>query len=178
MVRIEAQIAKVINQHKEIKEHSLRVFFLAYQLLINLPDDYFNSQQKCNILVAALLHDIGKGIWPEEWLIAPRNQLSERVWQSMQMHPVIGSELLKSLGFNIQEVLDIIIQHHEKSDGTGYPDGVTPSKEAKFLSVCDALIGSTEPRSYREPLSVPEAIKQKDIDPVVMSVIKKLSKEV
>lgn len=151
----------------------MKVFLLAYHLLDKLPDDYFTREQEKNILVAALFHDIGKGMWPQEWLTAPRRELKEKVWTSMQMHPIIGSELLQGLGFESQSVLDIIIQHHEKLNGSGYPDGIIPNKEALFLSTCDMLAAATEDRQYRKALSFNEALKElkEQIDPSVYQAI-------
>ena len=151
----------------------MKVFLLAYHLLDKLPENYFTREQERNILVAALFHDIGKGTWPQEWLTAPRGELKEKVWASMQMHPIIGSEILEGLGFEPKPVLEIIIQHHEKLNGSGYPDGITPNQEAMFLSTCDMLAAATEDRQYRKAMSINEALKElkEQIDPPVYQAI-------
>lgn len=133
---------------------------LTYAVLNKLPENYFNKEEERNLLVAALLHDIGKGLWPHDWFVLPRRELKESAWQAMQMHPLVGSEFLKSVNFNIDEVLEIISQHHERLDGNGYPNGVVPNKQALVLSACDMLAAITEERKYRQAMDIRTALNK------------------
>ena len=139
MVEIERQITQVLSKYPELHQHSLRVFLLTYTVLNNLPADYLDKQKERNLLVAALLHDIGKGLWPHDWFVLPRREIQENAWLAMQMHPLVGSEFLKSINFNFDDVLEIISEHHEKVDGAGYPNGSEPSRSLKvfyLLAIC------------------------------------------
>lgn len=154
MIRIEKQIAQVLSKYPELHQHSLRVLLLTYTVLNNLPEDYLNRQKERNLLVAALFHDIGKGLWPHDWFVLPRREIQESAWLAMQMHPLVGSEFLKSINFDFDDVLEIISEHHEKVDGSGYPNGLEPSREALVLSACDMLAAVTEEKAYRKAMEM------------------------
>lgn len=157
---IEKQITQAITKYPEVHQHSLKVFLLTYAVLNNLPKSYLDKERERNLLVAALLHDIGKGLWPNDWFTLPRREIQETSWLAMQMHPLVGSEFLKSINFNFDDVLDIIAQHHEKPDGFGYPNGVEPPKEALVLSACDMLAAITEEKSYRKAMPIDQALSE------------------
>lgn len=110
-------------------------------------------------MVAALFHDIGKSLWPTEWFTAARKEIKENTWLSMQMHPLIGGEYLQQMGFEEDPVLKIIFQHHEKADGSGYPSGEKPCREAEILAACDIFSAMTEDREYRKAIETEIVLK-------------------
>lgn len=179
MIEIEKQISQVLSKYPELHQHSLRVFFLTYTVLNNLPEDYLDKQKERNLLVVALLHDIGKGLWPHDWFVLPRREIQESVWLAMQMHPLVGSEFLKSINFDFDDVLEIISEHHEKTDGSGYPNGLEPSREALVLSACDMLAAVTEEKAYRKAMEMKNALPeiQQQIVPEIYEALEKTIKK-
>lgn len=156
------------------------MFLLVFHVLKQLPDDYLTKEQERNLLAASLLHDIGKSMWPEDWFTAPRKDIKESTWLAMQMHPLLGEEFLHQIGFDAGPVLKIIAQHHEKQDGSGYPNGDVPSREAAVLSACDMFSAMTEDRGYRQALDTEIALQvlQNEADGVIFNaIIKAIKKE-
>jgi len=107
---------------------------------------------------AAELHDVGKLAIPDEILKAPR-PLTKSEWAIVQEHPRRGVELVQHVTF-LKPTLGAIRHHHERLDGTGYPDGLAGDAiplEARILAVVDAYDAMTSERPYRPPLSHEEA---------------------
>ncbi len=109
---------------------------------------------------AALLHDIGKIGIPEKILSKP-DKLSLEEFEIMKSHPVFGAELLKTLGFLKEELL-LILHHHEKYDGTGYPYGLSDEripKGAVIISLADVFDALTSDQPFRKAYSIEEALE-------------------
>ncbi|MEL6063203.1 MULTISPECIES: HD-GYP domain-containing protein [unclassified Methylobacterium] len=109
---------------------------------------------------AALLHDIGKSRIPVDILNKPGPLNPEEI-RLMQRHPEIGATLLAAQGDIEPEVIDVVRHHHERLDGTGYPDrlaGAAISDLVRIISICDVFSALTERRTYRQPASGPEAL--------------------
>ncbi|EIZ84142.1 metal dependent phosphohydrolase [Methylobacterium sp. GXF4] len=112
------------------------------------------------VVRAALLHDIGKCRIPSEILNKP-GHLDPEELRLMQRHPVIGADLLRAQGTFEDEVIDVVLHHHERLDGTGYPDrlsGRTISDLVRIVAICDVFSALTERRAYRKPASPAEAL--------------------
>lgn len=163
---------KALEKYPEVHRHSLRVFFLCYGVLSHLPEDYLSPQEQRDVMVGALLHDIGKSLWPREWLTLPIRELPPSAWEAMKMHPVNGSDLLQNLCFRFPDVLDIIAEHHEKSSGDGYPSGTYPGKATQVLSACDMLAAATEPRAYRKEKTPEQALEELQLDATILKALK------
>ncbi len=104
-----------------------------------------------DIRKGALLHDIGKIAVPDAILNKP-NTLNEEEWRIVRRHPEIGFGLVKNVGM-VREIGNIILHHHERFDGSGYPEGLKAEDiplEARIFSVADTLDAITSPRPYRE----------------------------
>ena len=111
------------------------------------------------IHTAALLHDIGKFIFPDSILLADR-KLTDDEWEIVKLHPEQGAKLVRRIeGYG--PVADIIISHHERVDGKGYPHGL-PADEiplgSRIISVADTYDVMTSRDSYRRPVSSEAAI--------------------
>lgn len=103
--------------------------------------------------VAAGLHDLGKLPMPSETLSKP-GRLSPKEWAQVQLHPVVGEQLLVSAG--LSEIAPWVRSHHERPDGTGYPDGLTgPSipLESRIIAVADAYDAMVSDRPYSPAVS-------------------------
>lgn len=109
----------------------------------------------------ALLHDIGKIGVPDGILRKP-DRLTEEEWQAMRRHPAIGEEILLPLE-RMREVARIVRHHHERWDGTGYPDGLRGEAiplGARILAVIDSYSAIIDERPYKKARSHGEAIAE------------------
>jgi len=113
------------------------------------------------IRVAGLLHDFGKIFVPTEILIKP-GKLNELEFSLVRSHPQSGYSVLKNIQFP-WPIADIVVQHHERMDGSGYPShlrGEEIGTEARILAVADVVEAMTFHRSYRPALGLDTALKE------------------
>jgi putative nucleotidyltransferase with HDIG domain len=138
-------------------------------------------QEVKDIRDACELHDIGK-IGIEDSILTKQGSLTEEEWRKMEEHPVKGAQILQSL--DLKNVAELVKQHHEHFDGSGYPDG-KKGKEillgARIISLADAYDAMTSARSYKNShFSKQEAIEEikrnrgKQFDPKVVDVFLKI----
>ena len=113
------------------------------------------TQKEIEIInVAGLLHDIGKAAVPVELLVKP-SKLTTPEFQLMKLHPQASYDIIKDIPFVEslgKDVSIIVLQHHERLDGTGYPRGLTNDElelESKILSVSDVIEAMSSHRPYR-----------------------------
>jgi putative nucleotidyltransferase with HDIG domain len=114
-----------------------------------------------HIRYAALLHDIGKIGVPDGILLKPGRLLPEE-YQVIQRHTAIGSDLVRRVP-SLEPIAATILHHHERIDGSGYPDGLSGediSLASRIIGVVDAFDAMTTPRPYREPVSPQEALEE------------------
>jgi diguanylate cyclase (GGDEF)-like protein/putative nucleotidyltransferase with HDIG domain len=112
------------------------------------------------IRAAALLHDIGKLAVPEHILSKP-GRLTPEEYEKMKIHPVVGSQILDRVEFPYP-VVPIVRSHHEKWDGTGYPDGFKGEEipiGARILAAVDCFDALSSERPYRRAISPEDAMK-------------------
>lgn len=113
------------------------------------------------IRISGLLHDIGKVCIPMAILSKPA-QLSHEEMALMKQHPAAGYEIVKNVPFP-WPVKDIVLQHHERMDGSGYPNGLQGdaiSLEARILAVADVLEAMSSHRPYRPALGLDAALAE------------------
>ena len=127
---------------------------------------------------AALLHDVGKLAVPE-YIISKPGKLTEEEFEKMKVHPVVGAEILERVHFPYP-VVPIVRSHHEKWDGTGYPDGLAGEQipiGARILSAVDCLDALASRRQYRPAIPLEDAMlivaeqAGKSYDPRVVAVL-------
>ncbi len=138
--------------------HQQRVNYLACAIAreLGLPE-----QQIEGLHIAALLHDIGKITLPSEYLSKP-TKLSGEERAIIKCHPQIGYDILKNIHFP-WPVAEIVYQHHEHLDGSGYPRGLTDQEiclEAKILTVADVVEAMSSHRPYRPSLGITNALNE------------------
>ena len=127
---------------------------------------------------AALLHDIGKLAVPE-YIISKPGRLTPDEFEKMKIHPIVGAEILERVNFPYP-VVPIVRAHHEKYDGSGYPDGLKGEEipiGARILAAVDCLDALTSHRQYRPAMPLDVAIQivvgesGKSYDPRVVKII-------
>lgn len=121
----------------------------------------FSEERLEGLHIAALLHDIGKITLPSEYLAKPTRLTSEEK-ALMKCHPEVGYQILKNIKFP-WPVAEIVYQHHEHLDGSGYPRGLTDEDillEAKILSVADVVEAMSSHRPYRPSLGINFALDE------------------
>lgn len=115
--------------------------------------------------MGAFLHDVGKTAVPEE-ILNKRDGLTAEEREIIEQHTVVGHEMLSSTPFP-WDILPMVRSHHERWDGTGYPDRLSRTDipfAARILHVADVFDALTSTRSYREPISAEEAFEIMDRD--------------
>jgi putative nucleotidyltransferase with HDIG domain len=131
-----------------------------------------------DFLFGCLLHDVGKIGVPERILMKPGPLTSEE-WEIMRRHPQTGARVVRPLGLGPM-VSDVVLYHHERWDGTGYPQGLAGEEiplAARVFSVCDALEAMTATRPYRGPMPASVAFERvrleagHQFDPAVVAAL-------
>ena len=161
--------------------HQHRVCQLAVPLAqeLGLPEDKVEG-----IRIASLIHDIGKIGLPTEILSKP-GKLTDIEFGLIKAHSQVGYDILKPIEFP-WPIEKIVLQHHERLDGSGYPQGLKGDKilpEAKILGVADVVEAMSSHRPYRPALGIDAALEEisqnKGIlyDPEVVDICLKLFKE-
>ncbi len=107
-----------------------------------------------------MLHDVGK-IGIDEAILNKPGRLTDEEFDEIKKHPVYGADILAPIA-HLASVRDIVLQHHEKIDGSGYPAGLTGDEMcigAKIIAVCDVFEGITSNRPYRKPMKPKRVVK-------------------
>ncbi len=161
--------------------HQHRVCQLAIHIAqeMTLPEDKIEG-----IRIASLIHDVGKIGLPTEILSKP-TRLTDIEFSLIKGHSQIGYDILQSIDFSYP-VADIVLQHHERLNGSGYPNNLKGNEilpEAKIIGVADVVEAMSSFRPYRPALGIDKALEEiyqnKDTlyDPEVVDTCFKLFKE-
>lgn len=138
--------------------HSARVTKISLEIGRNLG---LSKQQLETLELAALFHDIGKLGVPDNVLLKP-GKLTDSEFEKIKEHPTIGVNILKNIDF-LSATLQVILHHHEKFAGGGYPKGIKGSDiplESRIIAVADTYDAMTSDRPYRKGLSHNESIAE------------------
>ena len=165
--------AKDHTSHK----HLQRVRVFAVEIAKDLG---FSTEEIEALRAAALLHDIGKLAIPEHIINKP-GRLTPEEFEKMKIHPLVGAEILERVAFPYPVAL-IVRSHHERWDGSGYPDGLKGEhipKGARVLAAVDCLDALASHRQYRNALSLEVAMEKvaamsgSSFDPKIIEVLKR-----
>lgn len=155
---VAALAATVESRDPYTAGHQSRVARLA----VAIADDMGLGSEVCTgIKLAALIHDIGKMQIPIELLTKP-TPLTELEMQMIRTHPEVGYEIVKDIPFP-WPVADIVRQHHERFDGSGYPKGLRSEEillEARILAVADVVEAISSHRPYRPARGIDVALQE------------------
>jgi diguanylate cyclase (GGDEF)-like protein/putative nucleotidyltransferase with HDIG domain len=138
--------------------HSRKVSTYAVALAeaIRLP-----PEEVSRVGTAALLHDIGKIGVPDQ-VLNKKEELNEEDWEAIKSHPRLGATIVGNIP-NLAPCVSIILHHHERWDGTGYPEGLKGeqiSVQARILAIADSFEAMSSARPHRPALSLEEAVKE------------------
>ncbi len=156
------RIADLLEWNEEIERteeiesgHSLRVAYLSKKLAERLQLDI---EAQIEIYFAALFHDIGKHCISKE-IIGKRGRLTDEEFDIIKTHCQKSEEILN--GILNENIIAIIKEHHERIDGSGYPNGLQDlSIGAKILGIVDSYDAMTSQRVYNKTLSEKEALAE------------------
>jgi putative nucleotidyltransferase with HDIG domain len=138
----------MVAYHRGTAQHSERVGALARSIGVEMGVEGFDLEI---LHWAGLLHDIGKLAVPEDILTKP-GRLTPEEWIQVQRHPAVGSELLRTISSGLEPVAAAVRAHHERWDGSGYPDGLAGEDiplAGRIVTVADVYDALTHPRAYR-----------------------------
>ncbi len=181
MGTLEALSKALEMRDHEVEGHSRRVvqYTVALAKRLRVPE-----WQMVPIIRGALLHDIGKIGIPDAILRKP-GPLDDEEWAIMRQHPRIGYEMLKQIDF-LKQAVPIILHHHERYDGTGYPAGLVEGQiplGARIFAVADTYDAITSDRPYRKGRDHTAAIDEirkgcgTQFDPLVVDALLSLPEE-
>jgi diguanylate cyclase (GGDEF)-like protein/putative nucleotidyltransferase with HDIG domain len=170
----------------EAKDHTshlhlqrVRIFAVEVAKELGFSEDEIEA-----LRAAALLHDIGKLAIPEHIINKP-GRLTPEEFEKMKIHTVVGSEILQRVAFPYP-VAPIVRSHHERWDGTGYPDalkGEQIPKGARVLAAVDCLDALASHRQYRNAMSLDAAVENvasmsgSAFEPRIVEVLKRRYRE-
>ena len=130
------------------------------------------------IRLGAMLHDVGK-IGVSDAILNKVEPLTDEEWEAIKLHPVVGYDVLAPVSFLTPEHLALVRSHHERLDGSGYPDGLRGSEidlRVRVLAVADTYDAMSGDRAYRKGLSEEKIIEeltwcaQEKLDPDVTAL--------
>jgi putative nucleotidyltransferase with HDIG domain len=153
---IEALALAIEAKDQTTGEHLQRVRVYAMELAKEL---HLSEDETEALRAASVLHDIGKLAVPEH-IISKPGKLTPEEFEKMKIHPIVGAEILEQVDFPYP-VVPIVRAHHEKWDGTGYPNGLAGEAipiGARILAAVDCLDALASDRQYRKALPLSEAM--------------------
>jgi len=154
--------------------HSLRVMEYAVGIAkhLKLPEKDIG-----NLKISALLHDIGK-IGISDAILHKESKISDKDFAVIKKHPVIGANILKTVGA-FKDLVPIVYHHHERFDGMGYPEGIYGEQiplYSRIIAIADSFDAMTSTRPYRKALPIETALLEielnggKQFDPSISDV--------
>jgi len=154
------------------------VIMLAHQM-------HLDEKQVESLKYASMLHDAGKVDIPLE-ILTKTTKLTPREYKIIKRHPAVGAQILRHLQI-LRPVIPIIMHHHEKYNGTGYPSRLKKGQiplGARIMAVADAFEAMVYGRPYRERMDIPSAIKEikkksgTQFDPKIVEAFLKVAKKI
>jgi diguanylate cyclase (GGDEF)-like protein/putative nucleotidyltransferase with HDIG domain len=172
---IDAILTTLYEKDTRSEEHSRRVSLYASEIASILQ---LNGEDKVSVTTAGLVHDIGKIIITTD-ILKKIGVLTTDEYESIKSHPEIGYRILNSTS-QLREVSKIVLAHHERWDGSGYPQNLVGEDIpylSRILSIADSLDAMISKRDYNKMYSLPEAFDELErcagtqFDPQLVKII-------
>jgi len=166
---------------REIRDHSRRVTDLSVGLAKCLG---LEEPDLSHIRRGAMLHDIGKMAIPDR-IMLKKKKLNDEEWAFMRRHPILGFEMLSEIEY-LRPAIDILLCHHEKWNGEGYPFGLSREQiplYARIFTVADVWDAMVSERVYHNGHSIEHAAEYlrseagKHFDPVIVDIFLRMIDE-
>lgn len=155
---VRSLVSALEAKDKYTRDHSSRVTEYSLRISRSMGLD---ERELNDLEMAAILHDVGKIAIPEK-ILNKKTPLTEEEFATIRKHPVIGENILKPV-VELQQIARIVRSHHERYDGSGYPDSLKGQAipiGSRIMSVADAFDAITSSRPYRDTESHHHAIKE------------------
>ena len=178
---IEALVSALEARDPYTQAHAGRIRDTAMALSGALQ---LSMDQRRAVRLGSILHDVGK-IGISDSILLKAGPLTDEEWVIMRSHPEIGERMLQGIDF-LHAALPIVRHHHERWDGTGYPDRIAGEAipvGARIVAVCDAFDAMTSDRPYRAALPIEEALEElqknagAQFDPACVDVLVEVMRE-
>ncbi|WBW96835.1 HD-GYP domain-containing protein [Oceanirhabdus sp. W0125-5] len=143
---------------QDITNHCIRVSMLSYEI-----GKAYNLKQKDmeNLIIASSMHDIGKIFIPDD-ILNKISKLSQEEYEIIKTHSRRGYEVLEKIE-QFRVAAQLVLHHHERCDGKGYPNGLYREEIpllSRIITITDAFDAMISQRTYKEPMSIDDAIKE------------------
>jgi DNA-binding NarL/FixJ family response regulator len=160
LLKVRVEVARAVGTATDNckpfnRDRSTRVLMVALQLAGRMG---IKGQQMQAMELGAMLHDVGILAIPAG-ILSKSGPLSEDEWRIVRAHPLVGSRIVREIGF-ARDVAQIALHHHERHDGQGYPSGLKGHSiplPARIIAIADAYCAMTSPQAYREALPLDHA---------------------
>jgi putative nucleotidyltransferase with HDIG domain len=136
------EISQLLTRNDLVTAHLTRVFAYVCDVINYMPQKLLAKQDERALMMAALLHDIGKTFWKSDLFFKPKEELTVKEWEAMQRHPQIAASMLRSMGFPYPEVIRLVEYHHDRNQ-------ISKDLMLQILAACDVYAACTEVRPYR-----------------------------
>jgi HD-GYP domain-containing protein (c-di-GMP phosphodiesterase class II) len=175
---VKSLVSAIEAKDRYTRGHSVRV--TRYAVMIGKMMQ-LNQEQRNTLRWASILHDIGK-IGISDSVLNKKGPLTNEEFGLIKQHPKKGYQILEPVE-QISYILPVVLHHHERYDGKGYPEGLTGDAipiEARVIAVADTFDAITSTRSYRssktgyEAMQIIDKVSGTQLDPNVVDVFKKV----
>lgn len=156
---IRALVAAVEARDSYTRGHAERTSKYAVAIAREMR---FAEEEVENLSLGVLVHDIGKLAMSESLLRNSSSPLEDKLWREVKTHPKIGASILEQVD-TLKWAIPLVLQHHERYDGSGYPNGIGGKKitlHARILAVADSFDAMTSDRSYRKAMPIEKALEE------------------
>lgn len=155
---VRALVASIEAKDEYTRGHSERVTAYSLQLARGLK---VSEDDMATLELAGLLHDVGK-IGVDDRILRKPGKLSDEEFEVIRQHPAVGSDIVREVE-EANVLAAIVRHHHERWDGSGYPDGLKEKDNeplSRIVAVADAYDAMTSARPYRQPMAIHKVVEQ------------------